>query len=186
MSDAPARLLRGELVRLTALQPDDTGVMAGWQGDAQFLRFYDAEPAFPKTAQQLTSYVAEQQRSNTAFLFAIRPVDGDDLLGMVELDGILWNQGTGWVSIAIGDAAQRGQGFGAEAMRLLLDFAFDELNLRRVQLTVFRYNPTAIRLYEKLGFVQEGVFREFLQRNGQVHDMLLYGLLRREWEGNRE
>jgi RimJ/RimL family protein N-acetyltransferase len=49
-------------------------------------------------------------------------------------------------------------------------------------LTVFSYNDWAIRLYEKLGFQREGVFREFLQRDGQVYDMLLYGLLRREWE----
>jgi RimJ/RimL family protein N-acetyltransferase len=67
-------------------------------------------------------------------------------------------------------------------MRLLLQFAFGELNLRRVQLTVFSYNTAAIRLYEKLCFQREGTFREFLQRDGQLYDMYLYGLLRREWE----
>ncbi|MEL7657044.1 MAG: GNAT family protein, partial [Bacillota bacterium] len=72
-----------------------------------------------------------------------------------------------------------------EALRLLLRYAFDELNLYRVQLTVFSYNPGAIRLYEKLGFVREGVFREAVHRDGARHDMILYGLLRREWEANR-
>ena len=64
----------------------------------------------------------------------------------------------------------------------LLDPAFGELNLHRVQLTVFAYNERAIALYEKLGFVREGVYREFMACDGVRYDMYLYGLLRREWE----
>ena len=62
------------------------------------------------------------------------------------------------------------------------DQCFDELNLHRVQLTVFDYNKRAIALYEKLGFQHEGTFREFLHRDGRRYDMHLYGLLRREWQ----
>ncbi len=78
-----------------------------------------------------------------------------------------------------------GQGFGREALGLLMRFAFDEVNLRRLSLTVFAYNTRAIRLYEGMGFVREGTFREFLVRDGQPHDMLLYGLLEREWRAAR-
>ena len=53
-----------------------------------------------------------------------------------------------------------------------------------MQLTVFAYNERAIALYEKLGFVREGVYREFLARDGVRYDMYLYGLLRREWEAS--
>ncbi len=59
--------------------------------------------------------------------------------------------------------------------------AFDELGLHRLTATVFSYNPRSIALLEKLGFRREGTFREFLLRDGERHDMLLYGLLRREW-----
>ena len=69
-----------------------------------------------------------------------------------------------------------------EALRLMLRFAFHELNLHRLQLTVFAYNEAAIRLYERLGFQREGAFREYLLRDGKRYDMLLYGLLAREWE----
>ena len=86
------------------------------------------------------------------------------------------------VSIAIGEAKQWGKGYGYEAMQLVLRFAFDELNLHRVQLTVFCYNKRAIALYEKLGFQREGIHREHLQRDGRRYDMYLYGLLRSEWE----
>jgi RimJ/RimL family protein N-acetyltransferase len=86
------------------------------------------------------------------------------------------------MSIGLGDSANWGKGYGNEATRLALGFAFNELNLHRVQLTVFDYNSRAIHLYEKLGFQQEGIYREFLQRDGRRFDMYLYGLLRHEWE----
>ena len=180
-----SHLLRGKKVRLTALEPRDLRILASWYESADFMRRWDAAPAMPKTEQQVADYVSDQQKSKSAFVFAIRPLDQDDMIGYIELDGIVWSQGAGWVSVGIGDPVQRGKGIGEEAMRLLLQFAFDELNLRRVQLTVFSYNDPAIRLYEKLGFQREGTFREFLQRDGQVFDMYLYGILRREWRGGQ-
>ena len=74
-----------------------------------------------------------------------------------------------------------GRIYGAEALGLALQFAFQELNLHRVQLTVFSYNQRAIALYEKLGFQREGIFREHLERDGTRFDMYLYGILRPEW-----
>jgi RimJ/RimL family protein N-acetyltransferase len=90
------------------------------------------------------------------------------------------------VSIGLGDRGNWGKGFGWDAMTLLLKFAFHELNLYRVQLTVFSYNERARSLYERLGFTREGVFREHLARDGSRHDMILYGMLRSEWEQQRD
>jgi RimJ/RimL family protein N-acetyltransferase len=67
-------------------------------------------------------------------------------------------------------------------MRLLVDYAFTDLNLYRLQLTVLAYNDRAIRLYERIGFKHEGTFREFGERDGSRYDMRLYGLLLPEWE----
>jgi len=89
--------------------------------------------------------------------------------------------GVAGLSIAIPDSQHQGKGYGMEAMRLLIDFAFYELNLHRLQLTVFDYNTRAVSLYERLGFTLEGRYREFVQRHGQRYDMLLYGLLSHEW-----
>ncbi len=176
-----AALLCHDTLRLAAVMPEDYPLIARWYQDADFMRRYDASPAMPKTVAEVTKYIEEQQQSPTAFPFAVRLLADDALIGYLEVDGILWNHGTGWVSLGIGDADYRGRGYGYAAMCLGLDFAFGELNLRRVQLTVFAYNVPAITLYERLGFRREGVFREFMHRDGEFHDMLLYGLLRREW-----
>lgn len=65
-----------------------------------------------------------------------------------------------------------GQGFGQESIKLLLPFAFWVLNLHRLSLTVFSYNTRAIQLYKRLGFVQEGIARQAIQRDGQCFDLL--------------
>lgn len=177
-----ADILRGERVRLTALTNHDLPALAAWQRDSQYLRLLDAEPAHPRGETQLAAWLEEEQKSKTAFLFAVRRLEGDDVIGYLALDGILWPHRSAWLTIGIGDPAHRGQGYGTEALRLALRFAFHELNLRRVQLTVFSYNERAIAVYERLGFRREGTYREALERDGQLHDMYLYGLLRREWE----
>jgi RimJ/RimL family protein N-acetyltransferase len=172
----------GTRVRLTGLTKEDLPQVARWFRDAGLLRLWNADAAKPVSEADLLKHLEEVDKKQNAFGFAIRPLEGDTLLGYVELDDILWSHQAGWLAIGIGDRANWGQGYGHEAMTLVLDFAFRELNLHRVQLTVFEYNERAIALYEKLGFRREGVFREMLHRDGRRYDMYLYGLLRREWE----
>jgi len=176
-----SRLLRGDRVRLTALNTRDLPTLVHWFEDAEFMRLYDTRPACPKSEAELTRWLEKLQKAKNDFAFAVRPLNSKDLIGYVELDGILWPHGVCGFSIAIGDRANWGQGYGYEAARLALAFAFGEINLYRVTATVFGYNERSIALFEKLGFQREGAYREFLQRDGRRYDMLLYGLLRHEW-----
>lgn len=174
--------LRGQFVRLAALDDVDAPVIARWRQDGALLRLFDAEPAAPQSEAQVRKWLAGAREGQSRFLFGIRLLGDDRLIGHLELDGILWSQRNCWISVIVGEPDDRGKGYGGEALRLALRFAFHELNLHRVQLTVFSSNPGAIRVYERLGFTHEGTYREFLHRDGDPIDMLLYGLLRREWQ----
>jgi RimJ/RimL family protein N-acetyltransferase len=112
----------------------------------------------------------------------IRALDGDRLIGFVGLGGIQWNNGDAFVGISLGERQDWGKGYGTDAMRVLLRYAFDELNLHRVSLDVFEYNPRAIRSYEKAGFTVEGRCRQYLHREGKRWDLIFMGILREEWE----
>lgn len=178
-----ATLFYGPRIHLTALRPDDVHTWVRWYEDPEFARMFDANPAYPRSQSRVRSYLDDLERhKDNCYAFAIRPLYSDDIIGYVELDGILWNHRLAWIAIGIGDASQRGLGYGHEAMLLTLKFAFHELNLHRIQLTVFEYNARAIALYERLGFQREGVYREALLRDGKRFDMYLYGLLSHEWE----
>lgn len=177
-----SNLLRGERVYLSALSKDDAAVISQWETYSEYMRLGDTDPARPHTSEKIAEQIDESNKKDNLFRFGIRLVEDDTLIGDEGLGGIEWQHAVGWLGIAIGDPANWGKGYGTEAMRLLLRFGFWEINLYRIQLTVFDYNERAIASYEKLGFVKEGAYRQFLQRDGKRYDMLLYGLLRPEWE----
>jgi RimJ/RimL family protein N-acetyltransferase len=183
--EAPRNLLRGPRVRLTAMHRADLAVVARWYEDDSFLRLYDALPAHPKTQAELAAWLEATRKSDNHVLFAVRTLADDGIVGFVEFDGILWTHGVSGVGACIGDASERGRGLGEESLSLALDFAFDELNLHHVVATIFAYNGASITLVEKLGFQREGTLRQHIHRNGRRYDMLLYGLLRHEWQALR-
>jgi len=84
------------------------------------------------------------------------------------------------VGILIGAQAQRGGGYGTEAMRLACRFAFEEMGLERVELETFEFNTRAVRSYEKVGFVVEGTKRRGAYLGGRFYDVIVMGLLREE------
>jgi RimJ/RimL family protein N-acetyltransferase len=87
------------------------------------------------------------------------------------------------VSIAVIDDYKIawGKGYGTDATRALLRYAFEEANLHRIELEVFAFNPRAIRVYEKCGFKLEGVRKQALYREGEWHDEHIMAILRDEW-----
>jgi RimJ/RimL family protein N-acetyltransferase len=177
-----SNLLRGEKVYLSPLTKEDSALMARWELNSEYMRLADSDPAVPHTAEVIAEGVDEFKKKTNAYRFGIRLVENDALIGDEMLAQIEWQHGVSWLGIAIGDPAYWGKGYGTEATALLLRFGFWEINLHRIQLTVFEYNERAIAAYEKLGFVKEGTYRQFLQRDGKRYDMYLYGLLRPEWE----
>lgn len=178
-------LFHGQLVRLVAANSEtDAEAMARWSRNSEYHRLLDSEAFIPRTAKQAKEGIAEwmeHERPNS-FGFMIRTLADDRLIGFVGLGGINWNNGDGWVGIGIGEPEFWGKGYGTDAMRVLLRFAFDELNLHRVSLSVYTYNTRAIRSYEKAGFQIEGRARRTLNRDGQRADEVFMGVLREEWE----
>ncbi|RIK40192.1 MAG: GNAT family N-acetyltransferase [Chloroflexi bacterium] len=135
--------LRSARLRYTAMTEDDLPLLATWDLDGATLRQLDSGPGVPRNVTQLGEWMRGSQARKDGYLFALRPLDSDEMLGYIELDGIQWSHGVTWFSILIGDPANRGKGYGSEALEWLLRFAFHELNLYRVQLSVFAYSSTA-------------------------------------------
>jgi RimJ/RimL family protein N-acetyltransferase len=185
VSGQEGHLLRGARVRLTALDESDAPTIARWYEDADYLRLQDTSAAVPRTMADISAEITTESKAADTIVLAIRLVDGDALVGTLGFYEIEWSNQVAWLGLGIGDRSHWGRGYGSEAMQLALRYAFCELNLYRVQLTVIDYNARAIALYEKSGFKREGVFRQFGQRDGRRYDMILYGLLRPEWESHQ-
>ncbi|GHV07536.1 hypothetical protein FACS1894217_08540 [Clostridia bacterium] len=109
--------------------------------------------------------------------FAIVTLDGDRLLGNTGLFDVNHLRRTANCGIFIGDADARGQGYGGEAMRLLLKYGFETLNLNNVMLDAFEFNVGAIKCYENVGFKHIGRRRQSYFLNGRYYDQVIMDIL---------
>jgi RimJ/RimL family protein N-acetyltransferase len=170
---------QGKLVRLTSLRPEDAAIMAAWSNNYEFLRMLDTDYVRPISAEEY----AEKEKTRydaTSMEFRIRTLAEDKLIGFVGIHTIEWNNQAGHLSIGIGEPDYWNRGYGTDALRVALRYAFGELNLYRVGLDVIAYNERAIRAYEKVGFRQEGAARQQVLRNGQRYDLVYMGILKNE------
>jgi RimJ/RimL family protein N-acetyltransferase len=177
-------MLRGRLVCLRVEEPADLAEASErWRRNSEYLRLLEADPAFLISVKKLAEWIQNDQEKVPLpyYLFGIRTLEGDRLVGFVDLDGDFTPHGDAFIGIGIGDSDFWNQGYGTDAMLVILRYAFCELNLRRVSLDTFEYNPRAIRSYEKAGFVHEGKVRKFLLREGRRWDLIFMGILREEW-----
>jgi RimJ/RimL family protein N-acetyltransferase len=177
-------MLSGELVRLTAEDPEVMAVqLFRWDQDTEYFRFLDTDPPrlfSVKKVKEFQEKELEKDSPNEIF-FNIRILENDILIGFIGLFDLFIHHGDALVAIALGEREYWGNGYGTDALRVMLRYAFNELNLRRVGLIVFEYNPRAIRSYEKVGFISEGRIRGAILREGRRWDWLYMGLLREEW-----
>lgn len=175
-------LLIGELVTLTAEDPASmASLFSRWSADSEYSRLLDWDPARQFSVKNSQKWFEKDADNSTSVSFAIRKMDGDKVIGVIGLDGIQSNHRDCFVGIGLGEREYWGRGFGTDAMKIILRFAFTELNLHRVTLNVFEYNVRGIRSYEKAGFVHEGRERGSLLREGRRWDVLYMGILRADW-----
>ena len=151
-----------------------------WDGDSEYGRLLNDLPVAIFPTSLIKDYFTETMGDGA--LLMIHTLEEDKVIGFVELAGFDWSARNAWVAIGIGDREFRGKGYGTEAMQLLLRYAFNALNLHRINLTVFSYNKRAIRSYEKSGFRYEGTQREVIFKEDQRWDIIDMGILRSDWE----
>ena len=177
MSD-PIAGVRGKHVALTPLSTGDLPVMFSWINDRSEV-LWNA-PYRPVTELQHSEWFETIQRRKDTAIFGIRLLDSQRLIGSCQLHSINEIHRSAELQIRLGESEGRGHGYGTEAVQLLLDFAFKDLNLRRVHVYVLGTNGRALRLYEKVGFVREGTLREAAHIDGRYVDIALLGILRDE------
>jgi RimJ/RimL family protein N-acetyltransferase len=174
-------LFNGQLVRLAASQTDDAEHFARWSQNDDYLRMLDNDPAKPLSPDAYSQWEQSFWNAPNTFAFRLRTLADDQLIGLVVLGDVQWMHGTAMLGIAIGDPAYWDKGYGTDAMRVILRYGFNELNLYRVTSNTMGYNIRSMKAHEKAGFQREGVQRQSIQREGQRYDVIYYGILREEW-----
>jgi len=175
-------MLRGKRISLTPIRREYIDSFLRWLNDpeiTQFLTIYR-----PLTQMEEEDWLEKLKDRQDTILFSIvisKEDDSGPLIGNCGIHNIDWKNRFGEVGIMIGEKVYHNQGYGTEAMELLLEYAFYTVNLNRIELLVYDYNTRAIKLYKKLGFMEEGRKRQFMWNKGRYHDAIIMSILAEEW-----
>jgi len=174
-------LFESDRIILRKMTAQDAAVYHKWRNDIDVMQ---------TTAPLLDVYTIEETEdfvnktilgSSSSKCYLIVDKQSDKPIGITSLIKIDYKNGNAECIIDIGEKEVWGKGYGSEAMKLLLDYGFQEMNLHRIYLRVFSFNSRAIKLYEKLGFKQEGISREAIFRYGAWHDIIHMAILQSEY-----
>jgi RimJ/RimL family protein N-acetyltransferase len=187
-------------IRLRLPEPDDHPLLAAWCNDPDLTpHFYADEPV--SLESHLRWYEGVKNDPNQRFFViealvepptaseygtpyqyipGLKPPAPIGTTGLLNMD---WrSRSAEYGRFKIGDRRYRGNGCGFEAEMLLMRHAFEHLNLNRVYGYVLAYNERVRALHRKTGFVEEGCLRQAVYKRGQYHDLVVVGLLRKDWE----
>ena len=178
--------LYGSRVTLREYRVDDLEAIRGWVNDPETVRYLSSRYWMPQSASNTGEFFdhATHAVGNAAF-FVIADRATDRYLGQIDLPSINWKLHSAEVAMVIGKGENRSKGFGEEALRLILEHAFQTLGLERVELEVHMENAAAKRCYEKVGFQLEGVKRHAFFNDGHFADVAWMSVLAEEWRAAR-
>jgi UDP-4-amino-4,6-dideoxy-N-acetyl-beta-L-altrosamine N-acetyltransferase len=174
----------GERIYLRPLEMEDIDSFILWLNDEEIRQYL--QRTSPLNWNREKEFVEKLYRDDREIILGMVLKENNRLIGNIGLHKISVPYRQAELGIFIGDKSCWSKGYGTEALNIMLGYGFDQLNLHRIHLTVLSFNARAIRAYEKVGFRQEGVFREHIYRNGQYHDVYCMGILEDEWRDLNE
>ena len=176
--------LIGEKIYLRALEQNDlTDNYLQWFNDSKVCAF-NSHAIFPNNVKKMQGYFDFLQDTNTAVVLAIIVKEKDIHIGNISLQEIDWVSRSAEFAIILGEKDYWQKGFSYEAAKLIIDYAFDRLNLNRIYCGTSSENIGMQKLAEKLYMKKEGVRRSAMYKMNKYVDIIEYGLLRDDFKVN--
>ena len=172
-------------VRLRHLENSDTDSLFEIFSDAETLRFWSWKPYTERAqAVKLLEEIHEGFRQKTLYQWGIALKTNDKVIGtttLFRLDDQSRRAEIGYIL----NRRFWGSGYVNEGLTALLDFAFEKMNLHRVEADIEPRNQASVKTVERLGFQREGLLRERWIVGGEIQDSLFYGLLESDWRASK-
>lgn len=170
--------IKGEKVLLRAIELSDAEILQAMINDEEIERMMWGY-SFPVARHQQLKWIENLSGEKSTFR-AIIDVDGT-AVGTIILSNIDLRSGTAEIHIKLAQSSQRGKGYGTDAVKALLQYAFNELRLNCVCCRIREDNIPSQKLFEKCGFVKEGRLRQRVFRQGLYYDFYEYSILKSEF-----
>lgn len=168
------------MYRLRELCCEDLEIINMWRNDSELINCLGAPFRYINIEVDKQWFESYMNNRNTTVRCAIVS-DNNEIQGLISLTNIDYINRAAVLHIMIGDKNSRNKGMGSFAVHEVLKHAFMNLNLHRVKLDVLENNMAAQHVYEKCGFVKEGISRKAVYKNGCYIDLIQYSILKEEF-----
>jgi len=170
-------VLEGSMIRLEGLSPGHVSQRyADWLNDPEVCR-ENRHGRGDNTVEKTRDYVRSVDKSDNTAVFAIISKEGNKHIGNISLGDISWENGSGEISILIGDKDYWGKGVGREAYELVIAYGFDVLDLHRLYSGMTVRNKAMIKVAERTGMSYEGTSKEAFFKEGEYVDIVRYAVI---------
>ena len=173
--------LVGDRIYLSPRSTEDAEKFTEWLNDFQTTDYLGRSNKI-MTLEAEKKYLEED--INSEAMFAIITLDDNKLIGAISLEKIDHINRRATLGIFIGDKDYRNNGYGTEAIRLILEYGFKYLNLNNIKLDLMSFNERALACYKKCGFKEYGRRRNSAFVNGKYYDTISMDILAEEFEGD--
>lgn len=173
------KALHGKDIYLSSVNSNDAEEYYALLFEQDTRKRTGTKPLF--TYDQVAAYLHEECVRCSSILLFICLKSNDEIIGDIALQDIDASNRKAGVRIAIPQDIHQGKGYGSEALRLVLEYGFGQLQLHRIELEVFAFNDRALHVYEKLGFKVEGRQRDALFYDHRYYDAILMSFLEEEY-----
>lgn len=169
------------MYKLRELEKEDIIEINKWRNDEELIKCLGAPFRYINLDVDYKWYENYMQNRNNTIRCTITDISDKNILGLVSLTNINTINQSAKFHIMIGDTENTNKGIGYFVTSKMLDHAFNNINLNRVELGVLESNTRALKLYEKIGFKKEGIKRQSIYKNGQFVDIIMMAILKKEF-----
>ncbi len=173
-------MFEGELIRLREYHKEDVPLAWKYVNDPEVRRNLTPGVPFPLRLEDEEKWYEQQEAGKDTYNFAIERKEDTAYIGGCGINEVDWKNRCVTVGIFIASQCWD-KGYGTDAMKVLLRFVFEQMNIHRIELRTYSFNPRAIRSYEKCGFRKEAVLRQRIFRDSKYYDEVVMGILQDEW-----
>lgn len=164
----------GEKVCLRAYREEDIPKATAFVNDEELKKLLVTNIPFPMTLWEEEEWIKSQKSNQDgSYNFAIEDIETKKYIGGCGIQEVNWLSRVATVGIMIGDKEYWGKGYGTDAMKVLMNFIFNKMNIRKIRLSTFSFNMRARKSYEKCGFEVEGILKDEIFKDGKYYDEII-------------
>ncbi|MDF2532327.1 MAG: acetyltransferase [Clostridia bacterium] len=186
MDEKVVNMYTGQKVRLRAYRKEDIPLRLSYINDAEIASHLTDDIPFPITQYEEERWFEAISSNSDIYKFAIETKDDQLFIGGCSINDVDWKNSVATIGIFIGNRDYWRNGYGSDAMNILVSFIFNQMNINKVRLTCYSFNQRALKSFEKYGFVVEGVLRKEIFKDGCYYDKIAMGILREEFLQKRQ